>query len=246
MRIIGGHDYYDSALAYGQDADLVFVRAEKGFAPENTPLEASFLSKFVYKPGERYRYNPEDVKYKGDEYRFYAVSVYVAAKHYGGIKVVKNPCGVDALSDEIHYFWHYDAFEAFVQSMGYEVYIPKKDWEGNLHAPWSVWFEPRDTTEKEYEFIIKERIAVAVSCEMDTGRYIRLTPGPWSVNGSNLRSVNFQKALDPYTCFQEISMFVGGVLPRNPNPMVEITDPKIKIAKHGFDEWSFRKQKVAK
>jgi hypothetical protein len=49
--------------------------------------------------------------------------------------------------------------------------------------------------------------------------------------------------MDPFTLFQELSMFVGGVLPRNPNPMVEITDDKVKVAKHGFDKWSFRKHK---
>ncbi len=36
-------------------------------------------------------------------------------------------------------------------------------------------------------------------------------------------------------------MWVGGVLPRSGNPMVEITDDKVKAHKAGFDQWSFRK-----
>lgn len=39
MRIIGGHDYYDSALSYGHDAHTVFVRgAAELTAGEARPL----------------------------------------------------------------------------------------------------------------------------------------------------------------------------------------------------------------
>jgi hypothetical protein len=48
--------------------------------------------------------------------------------------------------------------------------------------------------------------------------------------------------MDPFTLFQELSMFVGN-LPQPGPPMVQITDPDIKIAKHGFDKWSFRRHK---
>jgi transposase len=39
MRLIGGHDYYDSALALGRDPDLVFVR-NKSAAIEPQDAEA--------------------------------------------------------------------------------------------------------------------------------------------------------------------------------------------------------------
>lgn len=55
-----------------------------------------------------------------------------------------------------------------------------------------------------------------------------------------LKKWHFQKAVDPYTAFQEIDMFRNSALKANERPMVSISD-KDKIHKHGFDKWSFRK-----
>jgi hypothetical protein len=63
----------------------------------------------------------------------------------------------------------------------------------------------------------------------------------WRVNPANLRSMEFYKALDAFTAHQELSMWIGGVLSGLARPMVAITDDRVKAAKHGFDEWSFRK-----
>ena len=40
MRIIIGHDYYDSVLAYGRDTDVVFVRNDRIFNTSEIPLFA--------------------------------------------------------------------------------------------------------------------------------------------------------------------------------------------------------------
>ena len=51
----------------------------------------------------------------------------------------------------------------------------------------------------------------------------------------------FYKVIDAFTAFQEISMFIGGVLGIGEKEIVEIED-KYKIGQHGFDKWSFRKE----
>lgn len=56
----------------------------------------------------------------------------------------------------------------------------------------------------------------------------------------NLKKLNFQTFKDTYTTYQDIFQYVSGVLNSRENYMVKITD-KDKIAKHGFNEWSFRK-----
>lgn len=56
----------------------------------------------------------------------------------------------------------------------------------------------------------------------------------------NLKELQFQKIVDPYTAFQEISMFIGGVLGNPEKEMTELTE-KDRINQHGFDKWSFRK-----
>ena len=65
----------------------------------------------------------------------------------------------------------------------------------------------------------------------------------WRVNDDTLKDVDFVKVMDPVRAFQEISMWIGGVLPRPGPPMVQITDPEVRLAKRGFDRWSFRKEK---
>jgi hypothetical protein len=58
-----------------------------------------------------------------------------------------------------------------------------------------------------------------------------------------LKAFNFHRVMDQFACWQEISMWIGGVMPGRQSPMVEISDTS-KIAKHGFDPvMGFRKRK---
>lgn len=56
-----------------------------------------------------------------------------------------------------------------------------------------------------------------------------------------LKEWEFYKIIDSFTAFQEISMFIGGVLGIGEKEIIEIED-KYRIAKHGFDKWSFRRE----
>jgi hypothetical protein len=56
----------------------------------------------------------------------------------------------------------------------------------------------------------------------------------------NLKDLQFQRMVDPYTAFQEISMFIGGVLGSPEKEVTELTE-KDRIQQHGFNKWSFRK-----
>ena len=56
-----------------------------------------------------------------------------------------------------------------------------------------------------------------------------------------LKDYEFYKVFDSFQAFQEISMFLGGILGRGEGKIIEVDD-KYKIAQHGFDKWSFRKE----
>jgi hypothetical protein len=56
-----------------------------------------------------------------------------------------------------------------------------------------------------------------------------------------LKDYAFFKVFDAVQAFQEVQMFMGGVLGRGEKDIVEVED-KYKIAQHGFDKWSFRKE----
>ncbi len=59
------------------------------------------------------------------------------------------------------------------------------------------------------------------------------------VYNASLKELEFFRLFDPYTAFQEISMFLGGLaVPLKEIPQVP---DKIMVGIKGFDQWSFRK-----
>lgn len=56
-----------------------------------------------------------------------------------------------------------------------------------------------------------------------------------------LKEYHFFKVFDSFQAFQEIQMFISGVLGNKEKEIVQVED-KYKIAQHGFDKWSFRKE----
>jgi hypothetical protein len=56
-----------------------------------------------------------------------------------------------------------------------------------------------------------------------------------------LSNYEFYKIIDSFTAFQEIQMFMGGVLGSGEKEIVEVED-KYKITQHGFNKWSFRRE----
>ncbi len=65
---------------------------------------------------------------------------------------------------------------------------------------------------------------------------------PAFIINPNLGDYDFYTVMDSFTTFQEIQMFLGGVLGRGEKEIIEVAD-KYKIAQHGFDKYSFRKDK---
>ena len=58
----------------------------------------------------------------------------------------------------------------------------------------------------------------------------------------SLKELEFYRIKDTFTAFQDVYMFLSGVLRSKENHTVTISD-KDKIHKHGFNKFSFRKQK---
>lgn len=56
-----------------------------------------------------------------------------------------------------------------------------------------------------------------------------------------LKGFDFQKVLGPAEAYQQLQMYISGVLTSQERPMIQISD-KDMAAKKGFDEWSFRKK----
>jgi len=81
--------------------------------------------------------------------------------------------------------------------------------------------------------------------EIDHELFFKLNTPVYLIDGSeiiinpNLRELNFHKFKDPFTTYQDISMFMGGVLSNTGPKTINIKD-KDMLFKKGFDNTSFK------
>lgn len=230
MRIIGGHDYYDTAIAFGSDPTVVFVR-EKSQKIKNVLPE----------PPTYFRYHEHDFINKNNKHfnthskftlEIEPITIYVVGVKYTGVKLIVE-FKYDS-AKEIHFFWSEPHLYSYLNSLG--AYI-KLDRYIRMYRE-SITIQEhfsQSGTIKELELCISNRIIIATWCKSSGDE-----KEDWRINGDNLKDFEFYRVLDPFRCYQEIAMYVGGVLPKPGKPMVEISD-KSKITKHGMDKWSFRK-----
>lgn len=89
------------------------------------------------------------------------------------------------------------------------------------------------------ELLIKNRIIVAAECQAYGADGHTWEEWVW-VQDKPLRSIEFYKAVNAFEAYQEIDMYLSGVLGQANKDTVNISD-KDRVAQHGYDEWSFRK-----
>jgi len=247
MRIKGGKDYYDGGLAQGLDEDLVFVRARHSAAEIvgadlvglRAPAERIGLKDVDLKVARKYSnglggHYDNEVRRHDCRYRFGTMCVWFAGKRYGGIRVVQSFYG-SGKEDVVRLFWEEGKFREFLSSI--EVRPRKPSYLGSEHylddKGLAEHFSGRGA-EAEELWAIENGAAIAIWID-EYGQK------GWKLNTDGLKELDFVRVIDTYAAFQELSMFVGGVMSRPGAPMVEITDDRVKAAKHGFDNWSFRK-----
>lgn len=235
MRIIGGKDYYDGGLAYGQDETLVFVRKKKS-TTEPTPAKTIPLKvpgkMSLRQANTRFSWmRSVEIKHKNSTYIFSPIYVWFAGKRHSGIFV-----------EDIHdhpkgnrTFWNVDSFKAFLAQIGAAMctsYGARNDIidDATIDAHFTS-----DGSNEEKEWLAANGIAIAI---LDRSPY---RDDGWFFNTDGLKAVDFARHITPYEAFQELSMYVGGVIKRPEKPTVTITDSKVLAGKHGFNEWSFRK-----
>lgn len=262
MRIIGGKDYYDSAIAYGIDPGIVFVRDNHPISNGNMEKLGSPLSTYVKishkkdhlsgKPNWAIRgigtstFGGSRTSFSNASYIFEDLPVIFCGKKYSGLRIVET---VSAKSEEF-YFWSANRLIKWCDDREFHCDFSTPYWargESNIDP-----FHPMAMLDSQYQAMIDMNLSIAMRRETgfsqryngkDRIEWLSKDSG-WYGNCDGLNSIHFQSMLDPYTAFQELSMWVGGVLSANGPRTVTITDDKVKIAKHGFDQASFRKPKA--
>jgi hypothetical protein len=224
MRIFGGHDYYDCALSMGIDPTITLLRGKsKSIAVEKAG--GSLL-------GRRLELYPQWTN------STYGVGISNIAVAFCG-KVYRGALGLRSL-DKNEGIWSSARARSFVAQ--------EKKRSIGVHHRWrdekmtlEEYFTPFDAPDVLRNYMIANRVSILVEEESN-----RSEESYFEVNPFTLKKIGFAKALDPYTAFQELSMWIGGVLGGTSPEIVTIKDDKVLIENHGFDNrFSFRGPRIA-
>lgn len=256
MRIVSKfNDYYDSVMGHGQDLGTVYVRTPKEITDIDLLKDLSETRDWRVHGRGRGRLEiklprpkvPHEVRLNGDSkyssLRFGTEIVLFCGKVYRGIRIEaihQRPIVVEGgwHSSETEYFYSYADLEEFLHSCGKLVKdIYRSNFSGSdLSSVRELesFLSKQGTSEVE-ESLIKHRIVTAryVWTNFERREWI------WQQDES-LKSVKFFKVKDPYTAFQELDMYISGVLGQQGKETINISD-KDRIYQHGFDGYSFRK-----
>ena len=224
MYIISSfHDYYDTAMSYGIDKSCVYARdvSEIHF---NLKIDLPREVQITFSNGIGLRIIPMIIGFCG---KMYPTIKFEYSPGYGILQAPKD-----------EYFFRFQDFEDKINmTIGFD----KK-----TRYFWSRGYINSESTAKlffENEFtsllsMFREYHAPVILIEESskTRTDIKLTVNP------NLRQLQFVKHKDPYTAFQEISMYLAGVLGNKEKSTVQISD-KDMLKQKGFDEYSFKTMK---
>lgn len=272
MRLIGGKDYYDSGLAFGQDDSVLFVRTgdERMSDDEMLPLmgvgRLSSAGRLVDPNGKSGSEQRRRTTFAFQDRDDHSVSIrhgwntlrhdvsYVQAMLCGvlrsGMHVTASMAyGMRERIDE-RWIWTREGLDAYVKEHGLAVIDGDETPDRWIHGDCervslARWFEPRPLSPQAVESVVSRRIVVATRAPGDRFRDENGKTRPWRINQPSLGEIGFAKAVDPYAAFQEISMWMGGVIPKDGPKTVQIVDDVVKLQKHGFDHpTSFRRGKA--
>lgn len=244
MRFAGGHDYYDSVLQFGLDGDIFFERTPLNKARYITQEQSGFVTPFPPQLGfvQVGRYNRDkSFKFKGCEHTYESFVVWFAGERYPGVCLGMRPLKQEGEAQK-KFFWGEEAFLSHLEEIGVDitkdVYTSKSDLALSVREVEKLFHQR--VAKEELAWMIDNRISVAISSPHNYLQYIPENKPGWFVNCDGLGSMGFASCLDPYTAFQNLSQWIGGILSGQGHPMVKITDEKVILKKHGFDKQSFK------
>lgn len=218
------HDYYDSAVGYGGvDKTVVYQRVE-------TDL----------------RKNPGSLHWASERFTVFGnVTIYVQPIYVGFCGEMFPAIGFLRSTDSLENFVYRYSVDAALEEFTSRG-IPLK--LGSKRDRWRfrrLGIADIDSVQDVKGFFSEAPVNKQKAMDAFTEHkvpvfYYRACDDNFVLNPC-LKSLGFQQVKDSFTAFQEIHGYISGVLGVDARPMVELSDES-KIEKHGFFEWSFRKE----
>jgi hypothetical protein len=245
MRIISDfHDYYDIGVSYGVDPKCVYARDSKEFFFRSLTADNPRFIQLAMSDENLNKLVSREFHATGWTWtnrRSYRSENY-------DVRLILF-CGVLHLAVGFRgeYYYDIDSLGAAVAACGdtavkeYFYTNPKNRFYGNEERDIRRAFEKVDSINLRRDFLDEVLIAAdAPVVEFHNsgghGSGVTVTVNP------ELKSLGFPRVMDTFSAFQTLSQYLTNVLGIKPNPTLEVDD-SVRIAKHGFDAKSFRKEK---
>jgi hypothetical protein len=247
MKIISKfQDYYDTGLAYGADEKIRFKR-------KTEIMDKQFVENM---PDIVPNWSPlSGMENKNHKFEFGYAGILFCGKLYIAIQVFdhKDPEYIISGGNYLpKCFYTSEDLEKYLQQCEFELtYKSKLGGKSHLRSKFEI--QNRNILKegfgnlKYYDYMVENKIVTLVCAkffsEMWNKEFNNINYNNSNflvVNNPCLKNLQFFKVLNSFQAYQEIAMWVGGVLPQDSTPMIELDD-KYKITEHGFDKFSFRK-----
>lgn len=232
MRILSKFkDYYDSALAFGEDATLIYKRVE--FIIPLNKLDIDWLKELRKKEPNVSRHTEYNGLSRG--HRFEDISESFIIGFCGKL----YPCiHLKISASKEVYAYSYDEVISFLKK--YKLHKTLEDFEEDDNWFWNSKKNLIDffnlKADDFQKFFLESKTPV-FKIDFNGGKREN---EPRVILNPQLDEVSFVRVIDPFTAYQELSMYIGGVLGINEPETIEISD-KMMRQKKGFNNISFKK-----
>lgn len=228
MKIISKYkDYYDSiAQQKGIDGTIIFERHETKHTYEINPRRRV---RFMWDSHVRFPSFGSKYKVKDQSWDFFMVGfcgkIYIAAKHTTLVK--EDAYYTSTPKAVIDYAYGMDEIKSAIEN----------------HMGQDYWRRKGTKSLDAFVELTKRKDISEFFHEYKTPQFVLTDANKDNlVINACLKDVQFFKAMDPFMAFQEIEMYISGVLGVNTRETVTVSD-KDKIIGRGFDyKYSFRKE----
>lgn len=224
MRIISPfRDYYDTAQGFGADQTRVFVRKPKIHAVKPSDLPSVLRDLF------------REARGHGDHTQVYSViPIVFCGRLYHAVRVTHRVRDRSSLLGRQETIVHYDLEVARNWAAANGLAAVERGMEARLRdgrvATGTSQGRPVDGAARDW--LIENRAAILVGDEADYSGFL--------TENSPLAPLQFYRIFAAPQAYQELDMFLSGVLSAEDRPMLPISD-EIRAQQHGFDRLSFRR-----
>lgn len=240
MKIISNfHDYYDSAQAFGQDQSVVYMRKTEVIkeADEKNDQVAAIFREFEKHIDTIERMRKSVRTKKGILFMLWPKVFLFCGKTYPCVMIEKSV--PNSIKTEKTFMYDEESIKSYFENYDIDLADPIKWFGYNIfkyRGSHTMKKIVRDffTKVKVNEDVLIQSKASCLMMRIDGHRRPEITVNPL------LADYEFYKVFDAWSAYQELDMFIGGVLSWPHNLMIEISDAD-RVKQHGFDEkYGFR------